>query len=178
MLWCVCVCVYVDSFVSTSATPWTICSPPGSSVHGIFQARVLEWVAISYLTESSRLLGTEPASLVSPALAGRFFTTSISGEAPPCCYKWYYFFFLWLSNIPLCINVIVVQSLSRVRLFATPQTAAHQASLSFTISPNFLKLMSIESMMPSSHLIHVIPFSSCPQSFPASGPFPVSWFFI
>ena len=49
--------------------------------------------------------------------------------------------------------VVVVQSLSRVRLFVTPGTAAHQASLSFTISPSLLKLMSIESVMPSNHLI-------------------------
>ena len=46
-----------------------------------------------------------------------------------------------------------VQSLSRVWLFATPWTAAHQASLSITISRSSLKLMSIESVMPSSHLI-------------------------
>ena len=46
-----------------------------------------------------------------------------------------------------------VQSLSRVRLFATPWIAAHQASLSITNSQSLLKLMSIESVMPSSHLI-------------------------
>ena len=46
-----------------------------------------------------------------------------------------------------------VQSLSRVRLFATPRTAARQASLSITNSQSFLKLMSIESVMPSSHLV-------------------------
>ena len=43
--------------------------------------------------------------------------------------------------------------LSHVRLFATPRTAARQASLSFTISQSLLKLMSIESVMPSNHLI-------------------------
>ena len=50
------------------------CSPPGSSVHGISQARILEWVAISF---SRDLLdpGIKPTSLVSPALAGEFFTT-------------------------------------------------------------------------------------------------------
>ena len=47
---------------------------------------------------------------------------------------------------------VVVQSLSRVRLFATPWTATRQASLSFTISRSLLKLMSIESVMPSDHL--------------------------
>ena len=46
-----------------------------------------------------------------------------------------------------------VQLLSRVRLFATPWIAAHQASLSITNSRSSLKLMSIESVMPSSHLI-------------------------
>ena len=73
--------------------------------------------------------------------------------------------------------VVVVQSLTRVRLFATPWTAARQASLSFTISWSLLKLMSIESVIPSSHLILCHPFSSCLQSFPASGSFPMNWLF-
>ena len=50
-------------------------------------------------------------------------------------------------------SVDVVHLLSHVRLFVTPWTAANQASLSFTISQNLLKLMSIESMMPSNYLI-------------------------
>ena len=49
--------------------------------------------------------------------------------------------------------VVVVQSLSHVQVFVTPWTAAHQASTSFTISWSWLKLMSIESVMPSNHLI-------------------------
>ena len=49
--------------------------------------------------------------------------------------------------------MVVIQSFSQVWLFATPWTAAHQASLSFTISQNLLKLMSIGSEMPSNHLI-------------------------
>ena len=49
--------------------------------------------------------------------------------------------------------VAVVQLLSRVRFFASPWTAACQTSLSFTISQSLLKLMSIESMMPSNHLV-------------------------
>ena len=55
---------------------------------------------------------------------------------------------------------------------ATPWTAAHQASLSFTISQSLLKLMSIESVMPSNHLILSQPLLLYPQSFPASGSFP------
>ena len=51
------------------------------------------------------------------------------------------------------IFVVVLQSLSHVRLFATPQTAARQASLSFTVSQSVLKLTSIESVMPCNHLI-------------------------
>ena len=57
------------------------CSPPGSSVHGILQARILVWVAMP----SSRDLpdpGIEPVSLTSPALAGGFFAISANWEAP------------------------------------------------------------------------------------------------
>ena len=70
-----------------------------------------------------------------------------------------------------------VQSLSRVRLFATPWTAAHQASLSITNSE------ACSNSCPSSRCCRptisssVIPFSSCLQSFPASGSFPKSQFF-
>ena len=50
------------------------CSPPGSSVRGILQARILEWVAISFSRGPSQP-GIEPVSLASPALTGGFFTT-------------------------------------------------------------------------------------------------------
>ena len=73
--------------------------------------------------------------------------------------------------------IIVVQLLSLVQFFATPWTAAHQASLSITNSQSLLKLMSIQSVMPSNDLILFVPFSSCPQSFPASGSFTVSQLF-
>ena len=74
------------------------------------------------------------------------------------------------------INSVSVQSLSHVRLFGTPWTAACQASLSITNSPSLLKLMSIESVMHPIISSSVIPFS-CFQPFPASGSFPVSQFF-
>ena len=62
--------------------------------------------------------------------------------------------------------VVVVQPLSRVQHFVTPRTAAHEASMSLTISRSLLKLMSIESVMPSSHLIlcHRLPL--LPSVFP------------
>ena len=61
--------------------------------------------------------------------------------------------------------MVVVQSLSHVRLFVTPWTAAHQASLSFTISQNLLKLMSIVTVMPSNHLILCHPLLLPPSIF-------------
>ena len=73
--------------------------------------------------------------------------------------------------------VVAVQLLSRVWLFVTPWTAAHQASLSFGISQKFLKLTSIESVLPSNHLVLCRTFSSCLQSFPASGSFPMCQYF-
>ena len=63
--------------------------------------------------------------------------------------------------------LLLVQSLSHVQLLATPWTAARQASLSISNSWSVLKLMSIEPVRPSSHLILCRPFS-CPQSFLAS----------
>ena len=70
-----------------------------------------------------------------------------------------------------------VQSLSHVQLFATPWTAACQASLSITNSRSLLKLMSITLVMPSSHLILCCPLLLSPSIFPASGSFPMSQFF-
>ena len=71
---------------------------------------------------------------------------------------------LWLYN-PLSASS--VQSLSRVQLFATPWIAAHQASLSITNSQSSLKLMSIESVMPSSHLILCRPLLLLPPIRPS-----------
>ena len=59
----------------------------------------------------------------------------------------------WVSGQKTGASQPTVQSLSHVRLFATPWTAARQASLSITNSRSLLRLVSIESMMPSSHLI-------------------------
>ena len=70
-----------------------------------------------------------------------------------------------------------VQSLSRVQLFATLWIAARQASLSITISQSSLKFTSIESVMPSSHLILCRPLFLLPQSLPASESFPMSQLF-
>ena len=66
--WCLSLCNPMD------------CSPPGSSLHGILQARILEWVVISSPGDLPDP-GIEPTSLISPALADRFFITSTTWEA-------------------------------------------------------------------------------------------------
>ena len=71
-----------------------------------------------------------------------------------------------------CSFFVVVQLLSHVQLFETPSTAGHQASLSFTIFQNLLKLMSIESMMPSKHLILCCPLLLLLSIFPSIRVFP------
>ena len=86
----------------------------------------------------------------------------------------YHFFYLVrtfkiysLSNFQAYNTVfVVVQVLSHVWLFVTPLTAAHQASLSLTITWSLLKLMSIESVLPSSHLVLCRPLLLLPSKFP------------
>ena len=86
---CVCVCMSVHMCIHAHAKSLQLCltlcnpmdcNPPGSSVRGILQARIPEWAAVPSYRESSNP-GTESASLMSPALAGRFFTTSTTWEA-------------------------------------------------------------------------------------------------
>ena len=77
-------------------------------------------------------------------------------------------------RLPVCllltyknIKFVVVQILSHVWLFATPYSVAPQASLSCTISWSLLKLISIESVMPSNHLILLCPLLLLPSIFPS-----------
>ena len=95
--------------------------------------------------------------LVSPALAGGFFTTEPPGK-------------------PHLLQFSSVQSLSFVWLFATPWTAARQASLSITNSRSLLKLKSVELVMPSNHLILCCPLLQ-PSIFPSIRSFPMNQFF-
>ena len=82
-----------------------------------------------------------------------------------------------LCSPPQRFSSVSVQSLSRIQLFATPWIAARQASLSITNSWSSLKLISIESVMPSSHLILCHPLLLLPRIPPASGSFPMSQLF-
>jgi len=119
------------------------CSPPGSSVHGILQAGILEWVAIPF-SKGSSWPGIESGS---PMLQ----LDSLPSEPPESG----------------SVQFSSVQSLSRVRLFATPWIAACQASLSITNSWSSPRLMSIESVMPSSHLILCHPLLLLPPTPPS-----------
>ena len=77
----------------------------------------------------------------------------------------------------VAVLFVVVQLLSFAWLFATPWTAACQATLSFTISWSLLKPMSIKSVMPSNHLTLCHPFLLLPSIFPGFRVLPVSWLF-
>ena len=101
---CVCKCSVAQSCLTLCDL--TDCSPPGSSVHGILQARILGWVAFSSPGDFSNP-GIE---LVSPRLAGKIL--------------------LSLSHLLL----LLLSRFNRVRLCVTPQTAAHQALLSLGFS--------------------------------------------
>jgi len=119
------------------------CSPPGSSVHGISQTRLLEWVAIlqgNFLIQGSNLLLLHWQVDILPLSPNESIVSSISQS---------------------------VQSLSRVRVFATPWNTARQASLSITNSRRPPKPMSIESVMPSNHLILCCPLLLLPSIFPS-----------
>ena len=115
------------------------CSPPNSSVSWTSQARILEWVAISSSRESS-----PPRDWSLTSFIGRLFTAE-----PP--------------RGPISS----VQSLSRVRLLATSWTAACQASLFLTSSWSLPRLMFIESLMSSNHLILSRPLLLPPSILPS-----------
>ena len=187
------------------------CSPPGSSVHGILQAIILEWFGISFSRGSS---WPRDQTWVS-CMAGRFFNAEILGKLGSSymslqihsgCYflslpsLWILFYYIakiyknssipsesiWQYNILSKITTLIlivlickilkrassvqfssVQSFSHVQLFATPWIAACQASLSITNSQSPPKLMCIEAVMPSNHVILCRPLLLLPSIFPS-----------
>ena len=147
---CLCVLSRAQLFV----TPRSVACQASLFMEFSRQEQPLELVAISYSRRSSWPRDGTRVSCIS-CIGGGFFTTSATWQ--------------------LLFNS--VQSLTHVQLFATPWTAAHQASLSITNSRSLLKFMSIESMMPSSHLILCHPLLLSPSIFPSSGCFQMSQFF-
>ena len=92
--------------------------------------------------------------------------------------KWYLNISIpfWVAeNFHLKMIAVVVQSLSCVQLFATPWPVACQASLSFTVSWSWLRLMFIESMMPSNHLIFSCLLLPLPSILPSIRVFSSNW---
>ena len=135
------------------------CSPPGSSVHGVSQARKLEWVAISSSRGSSRPRDGTQVSRI----AGRLFTTEPPGKPVMRIQELLGIF----SSTPLGGALSVVQPPSRVRLFAA-RGLQHCALSPPSPSPGaLLKLSSIASVMPSSHLILCRPLLLLPSVFPS-----------
>ena len=114
------------------------CSLPGTSIHGIFQARVLEWVALSFSRGSSQPRGGTQVS-------------TWWGEGRLICS---------LCQFPWCkcshcghLKLCCAESLSRVRLFVTPWTVAHQAPLSMGIlQARILEWIAMPSSRGSSKL--------------------------
>ena len=133
--------------VSDSCNPLD-CSPPSSSVHGISQARILEWVAF-YLSRRS----SWPRDWISICWTSMWILHhSAIREAHA-------------TNRSTFSSVSSVQSLSCVQFFATQWTAAHQAFLSIANSWSLFKLMSVELVMPSNHLILCCPLLLPPSIF-------------
>ena len=137
------------------------CSLPGSSVHGILQARILHWVAISFFK------GSPPPRNWTHifCIAGRFFTTvpstkllkiSCGIQIFHICYL-LFLFYIWTFYFVLGYQSSPVQLPNGVWLFVTPCTAAPQASLSIINCQSLLKLINLESVMPSNHLILCCP---------------------
>ena len=110
-----------------------------------------------------------PSSRGSSRPRDRIWSSALQADSlpsePPGKSWWKLFFSIMMHQFSS------VHLLSRVQLFATPWIIAHQASLSITNSQSSLKLMSIESVMPSSHFILCHPLFSCPQSLPATESF-------
>ena len=158
----------------------TLCDPmgyslPGSSVHGIFQARVLEWVAISFSRGSSRPRDRAQVSRT----AGRCNTIWATRETPGFCDN----FLSKITMFGLCLSFwqgtpLLLFSCSVMSDSLWPHELHHARPLYPTPFP-----WVFSDSCPSSRGYHptisssVIPFSSCLQFFPASGSFPMSQLF-
>ena len=122
-------------------------SPPGSFVHGIFQVRILD---CHFFLQG--IFPTQGMNLVLWCLL-HWQTDSLPLAT-------------WEAQV-ITVFIVFDQSLSCVQLFATSWTEACQASLSFTISQSLFKLIAIEVMMPSKHLILCCPLLLLPSDFPS-----------
>ena len=152
-------CVLRCSVIWLFVTPWAVtCQAPLST--GFFKQEYwseLPFPPPGYLPDPR----IKPMSPASPPLAGGFFTTEPPGKPLSTHTHTHTHIFRFFSVFTS------VQLLSRVWLCVTRWTAARQASLSVTNSRSLLKLMSIESVMPSNHLILCHPLLPAPSFFPS-----------
>ena len=135
-------------------------SPLGSSDHGILQARILEWVAIPSSRGGSKGFWQVLHLSLESFISHTFF--------PPISNTTFQFRTSSASSLNHCNNICLiqfspVQLLSHIRFFATPWTAAHQASMTTTNSQSSHKLMCNELVMPSNHLILCRPLPLLPS---------------
>ena len=115
-------------------------------------------------------LRTECVSCIGRSVLYHWDTWENSYSLIFCVYNWDCVIWPHLHSLGLGVSserTVVVQSLSHVWLFVTPWTAAHQASLTITISQSMPKFMSNESMMPSNHLLLCRPLLLLPSIFPS-----------
>ena len=122
---------------------------PSNEYSGLISLRIgwLDLLAVQGTLESSEASILQPSVFFIVQLSHPYMTTG--------------------KTIALTRWTFVVQSLCRIRLFVIPWTATHKASLSFTISQRLLRLMSIELVMASSHLILYHPLLLLPSVFPS-----------
>ena len=124
--------VYLNECVSAQSCPTLCnppdCSPPGSSVHRILQARILEWVAIYFPRGSSQRRDRTCITSIF-CIGGRFFTTE-----PPEKPIHTYIVHIFRKRERGFTHMCILSRFSHVQLFATPWTVAHQAPLSMGFS--------------------------------------------
>ena len=147
----ICVCM-LSRFSCIRLWDTMDCSRPGSSVHGILQARILEWLSCPPPGDSPHP-GTQPESLTSPALAGRIFTTSATWEVQ------------FSSVTQLCLTLWPhrLQHARPPHPSPTPRVYSSSCPLSWWCHPTISSSVEL--------------FSSWLQSFQESGSFLMSQFF-
>ena len=153
-------------------------SPPVSSVHGISQARILEWVAISFSRGSSHPIYWNCISYI-PALAGRFLSTGTIWEAAfIVCVK-----FLFIDSLKIILQmkqvtplnfIWFIQDFSSVQFSRSfisnslwPHGPQHARPPCPSPTPSLLTFTSIELVMPSNHLIRCCPLLLLPSISPS-----------
>ena len=159
------VSVQLLSRVRLFATPWTAACQASLSITN--SQSLLKLMSIESVMPSNHLILCCPP-FIPPSI---FPNSRIFSNESVLCIRWpkYWSFSFSISpsNEYSVDQFSSVQSVSCVRLFATPWTAAHQASQSITNSQSLLKLMSTESVMQSSHLILCHPLCHLPAIFPS-----------